>query len=544
MVEVRVSRAGQEVLAAEGTVGGVTRTETQVVAGLGDDTGEARVSRASLEVLAAEPGVAAVTRIETQVAAGLGDGTSEAQISRASLEVLAAEDARAGVTRIETQVAANMDGSTEVRVSRVGGSVLARQGATSTVTPLDVADDSFIFLHNWATKAELRTSFRNTLSYSPDSGAESRRGLGVKPFRTMKLEWLVCDGADVARLERLEVLLRRIGDARFQVPIYMDQQELDASYLSTASTILVPTNRARFFPGARVVIIQIDADYHPTSFTFHIIESLTNDSITFVDQLGVDVPAGSLVMPVMDCEIMLEVEADYSTARIPRVVMTVSEAPGTSQLPVLKADTPTGAETYNGYPIWFEEPDWSEGVLKGRRRYGDRSNSGRADLVTPEGDRSRQYHSYSITGKREELWQALEFFETRRGRLRAFWHIDQDQYMQPAAIDPSGTFVSVSEVGDLTDFEEEFDYVGVVMNDGQIFVREAVTIQQVLTVFRITVDTPIATGLSASNANRIARARLSRFESDEFIESWSHTGYMQSSIEIIEVLNEDNYPII
>jgi len=539
MVEVRASRLAAEVLADEGLVADVTRMESQAAGLLDDNTGEVRASRASIEVLAAEPGYPGVTRVEVQ-AAGLHTGAVEAQVSRISMEVLASPDDSAAVTRVEIQAAGLHTGAVEAEVSRISLECLARQGSAGLVEPLDLADDISVFLHNWVTRAELTSSFRTSVTYSPATAAEARRGLTVKPYRTMKLEWMVCDGLDLTRLERIEVLLRRIGNERFQVPIYMDQQELDASYISSDTTINVPTRRARFFAGARAVIVQLDAFGQPASFSFHVIESMTNTSLTFDATLGVAVPAGSLVFPVMDCEIILDVEAEYATSRVPVVRMTVAEAPGASQLPPLKSDNPTGASQYDGRPIWYTEPDWSTGITKGRSRYGNTTQEGRAPFVHPEGDRSRQTHKYVLNGTREDMWNVLEFFETRRGRLRSFWHIDQDQYLIAVSLDASGTFIGIDPIGDLADFSEEMDYIGLIMEDGTYYVREAVTIQEILGVFRVTVDVPVGLNLDTADVVRVARARASRFDSDAFTEVWTHTGYMTCSVEIVEALNEGN----
>jgi hypothetical protein len=214
------------------------------------------------------------------------------------------------------------------------------------------------------------------------------------------------------------------------------------------------------------------------------------------------------------------------------------EAPGASQLPPLKSDTPAGATNFEGRPIWFEEPDWTDGIVKGRSRQGTRSSGGRADNVSVFGPRSRQTHAYNLTGKRENTWPVLEFFETRRGTLRSFWHIDHDQYITPLQIEASGNFVNVQVIGDLADMTEEFNYLGLVMNDGTTYVRRVSTVQEVLTVFRLTLTTPLPAGLDAADVRRIARARLTRFKDDSFSESWISTGHMSCRADLIEVLNE------
>lgn len=549
MVEVRVSRVVAEVLADEGDVAASNRLDIGILA-IGDQAVEVQVSRVVCEVLGEEPTIGASTRLDVGILA-IGDQPVEVQVSRVVVEVLAGPDSSSSTSRLDVGILAIGDQPAEVQLSRLVIECLARQGSAGPVTPLALVDDAHIFLHNWATKAELKTSFRTDVTISPDSGAESRRGLGVKPFRTMDLEWTVCSDATVTgidsliELERLEVLLRRMTDQRFQVPIYMDQVELSASYVSGDSTILMPTREGRFFPGARVVIVELDNDFHQTGFSFHIISAMTNDQLTFTSTLGRTIPAGSLVLPVMDCEVALRVKANYSTSRVPSLRLTVAEAPGASQLPPLKSDNPTGADlAHDGRPVWMTEPDWSAVVTKGRDRQGSSSDMGRAAFVNTEGDRSRQTHKFTVNGTRSEMWNVLEFFETRRGRLRSFWHIDQDQYMQLVDIDVSGDFVGISEADlDLADVQEEFDALGLVMADGSHYVREVSSIQDILTVYRITLLTPLPVGLLVADAHRIARARLVRFKSDEFTETWTHTGYMSATINVIEVLNEADFTI-
>ena len=110
------------------------------------------------------------------------------------------------------------------------------------------------------------------------------------------------------------MFFRRMTNFRFQMPIYMDQQELDAAYTSSDITILLDTSKARFFTGQRIGISQLDACNQITSSTFHTILSLTATSITLSSALGVNVAQGSYVFPIMDCEVALEVLRIASTS--------------------------------------------------------------------------------------------------------------------------------------------------------------------------------------------------------------------------------------
>ena len=49
--------------------------------------------------------------------------------------------------------------------------------------------------------------------------------------------------------------------------------------------------------------------------------------------------------------------------------------------------------------------------------------------------------------------------------------------------------------------------------------------------------------LSIGDVVRVARARLVRFATDEFVETWEHTGYMTAGINVIEVLNEEDFEV-
>lgn len=538
MVEVRATRLASEVLAGEGTSAGVTRVDVQVAADT-TETAPVRVTRMAVEVLSTPPGSLSVTRVDVQVAAEASAAATEVQVTRLAAEVLASQALSAAITRVDVQVGALTEVSAPVRISRISLEALAREGTSRSVTPLDLADDAYIFLHNWATQAQLTSSFLNDVTYSPDSGAESRRGLGGKPSRTIEIEWLICD-RDIP-LERFEVMLRRMTEGRFQMPLYMDQAELGAAYGSGDSVLAVDTTQGRWFQGQRIAVVQLDASNQVDSFSWHIISSLTDSAITLSSTLGVDVASGSLVYPIMDCEATLEVAVEFITDRVARFTLECIEVPGSSQLPAVKADTPTGFDTLDGAPVWFEQPDWSTSVTRGRTRDGSVSSDGRASFVDLQSSRARVTHDYTVSGKRDAMWPVVEFFETRRGRLRSYWHIDIDSTFTPINVDPSGTFVSVSKLGTLAQFDVEFDYVGIVMNDGRVFVRQVDNIQEVLSVFRITMNTTITAGLATADIHRICRARRVRFGQDDLTEVWTHTNYCAIDLTQVEVLDETDY---
>lgn len=548
MADARISRLNVEVVADPGAIPGVTRLDAEVATlGAGASTDPVQVSRVCFEVLAANPDVIALSRLDAEVATLAEQSTaSEAvMVSRVSFEALLQVVNRTAISRLDAEVATpgtQYAPAIPIAVSRLSLEAVTRRGSAGLVNPLDLVAGIEVFLHNWVSECTLRTSYLTSIATSPETGSESRRGLKLKPERTMKLVWEEGsnDDLDRARLDRMLVMLRKLTNDRVAIPLYMDQQELAQAYTQFDDTVFFNTSKGRWFLGARVVIVQLDACGSYASHSFHIISDMEDDRLVFDALLGVNVLAGSVILPMMDCEVVLEVALRQPSALHARLELEVQEVAGSSALPPVKADTPSGAYTFDSVPIFDIEPDWSEAIDLGRNRQGQQYRQGRTNRVYKAAARSRQTHRFFVSGDRDDSWRVIEFFDTRRGALRNFWLIDQQQVWECAEIDPVGTYVSVNELGDFADFQAELqgEWIGLVMRDGTIYVREAVTVQQILTIYRITVDPLLPAGLDFNDVVRIARGRRTRFLSDELEERWKNNCYMSTTLEFLETLEE------
>jgi hypothetical protein len=156
-------------------------------------------------------------------------------------------------------------------------------------------------------------------------------------------------------------------------------------------------------------------------------------------------------------------------------------------------------------------------------------------------------HRYKIGPLvRSEFWPVIRMFESRRGRLREFWHIDQ-QNIWTVNDAPAGTFLDLEVLGDFSEFLKEFDqgpfglgYIGLVQEDGTHLVREIADITETLGIWRLTLTTAIP-AIPVSSVKRVARARLSRMRSDSFKETWRVTNQGlvgEGEMDIIELLDE------
>lgn len=550
MVAVRTSRQSSEVALLTDEPAGATRVDLEV-AGLSaaaNTTDAVVVSRQSVEVVVQSGAGASAARVDLEVAALVaGANTTDAvRVSRQSAEVVVSLFISPSATRVDVEVAglASAPNTTDsVRVSRQTVEAALRRGSAGPVLPITLGADNELFLHDWADEVELSSSYSTDISASPVTGAEARRGLIFKPLRSMKLTWRQSseefDAADASRLDRLYVLLRRLSDQECAVPLYPDVRQLDAAYLSTDTTLFFDTTRGRWFEGARVAVVRLNVHGSYESHSLHLIDSLQSDRIVLDSQLGSVTAAGwALVLPMIDCHIVMDAQMELETGCLGAVSLSVEEIAGPSQLPPSKADLPSSAQTHLGIPILDVTPDWSASVRSGRSRAGLSFNSGRARGIAPYADRSRERHELEFTNERPAFWKLVEFFDTRRGRLRSFWHIDHQQLWTVSGL--STNFIDVVPFGDFADFAEELEggQVGLEMADGTFYVRDAVTVQDVSTNYRITVSPVLPSGLSTADVVRVARARRVRFDSDEMVERWTTAGLASTRFRIIEVLEE------
>lgn len=556
MVDARISRQSGEVLANLDSPVGAGRLDVEVagLAAQANAVDQARVSRICGEVFAKAATVVNVTRLDLEVAglAQAPNATDQAQVSRISGEVLANVSPKATLTRLDLEVAGLAQAANAVdfaRVSRITGENFARRGSSGPVFPLALADDAELFLHDWADQVKLRSAYLTDVTIAA-TGAESRLGLRLKPSRAMDVVWRQTrdehDAADRSRLDRLYVFLRRITGARFQVPLYPDMRTLDRAYGTGDSTIFIDAARGRWFTGARVAVVKLNVSGSYASHSYHLLAAVQSDHVVLTAPLGVVVPAFSIIVPVIDCEVALEADMLHEVGCLAEVSLTVDEVPGASQLPPTKADTPTGAPTHLGVPILAVDPDWSDGVRRGRSRQGSDFTSGRARGVSPLAARSRERCELSFVNQRScgddapqaDLWNLIQFFDTRRGRLRSFWHVDQERIWTAAQLDPN--FISLVPFGDFADLQEELQggQVGLVMFDGAFYVRDAVTVQDLGVVYKINVDPVLPSGLDAADVVRVTRARRVRFDSDEIEETWTNAGLAETRLTVLETLEE------
>lgn len=544
MVAVRIHRHAVEVLAKAPITAQTNRQEAEVAVLDEAIAGPVRIHRHSLEVLSKFPARAEVTRQEAEVAA-LDDGiASTARIHRHALEVLVAAAESAQINRQEIEVAFLDDSSGTVRIHRHALEVLGRAGVPP-IEPLPLPAGLDVFLHNYASVLEMETQYSTDITRARETAAEERRVLLQRPERQIRYDFL---HEGIAEVDRLFVTLRRITNEKLPFPVLQDEVVLGFSDTGQNKLNCDPRYR-RFFDGGRVAVYTnvpvAKAHMATADIDVYVIRSVSNDGITVdrnLDQIYTD--GDYRVVPYMDTDLVLEPEITQLTDDTARVGLVVNEDTGKNSLPPsFVGDTPDGWQMQLGYPIFEIEPNWAQGLQTRYRRYGQRAKFGRKTVSTPDGPRYLQEQIYQLLLDRQEFWQVLQFFDSRRGRADPFWEVDQEFLWTVTDTDP--TFIDVSPLGQFADFDSGFtSHAGIVLQDGTVYIREVNTIQEVGGSWRLTLaaGNPLPT-IDVSTIRRFSRARLKRFASDALREVWRTTDVAEVALTTIEVLGEGDVTV-
>lgn len=459
---------------------------------------------------------------------------------RIGLGGLAESPPRPAVQRVSMEVAADEGTAQPVRMHRISFSILAR-GALPPPEPLPLATDLHFFMQNWVEKVVIETAYQTDVFRSPTTGAEERTSRTQRPDRMMELYWMRSGEDEIRELLRL---LRRFTDEQLQVPIYPDVVDVTSALTTNDTTVSCNTRNRRFFVGARVLLFPKTLTYVTAAQAMiRTIESLTAASLTFTEIHGTTAAANTLaVVPLMDCEVVLEPEVTMQTETVGEVRMTLREVHSKNALPPLQVGQPDGSFVRNGYPCFEIGPDWSDGLRTTYVRYGTENREGLRNVTTVEGERYVLQTEWQLSPlDRDEFYYVAGFFDSRRGRGRAFYVVDRHDLFTPISNLSNAVFVQPK--GTFAEFEKHWTDshcgVGFLMEDGTVYVATVFSVSDNGSSWVLSLNLgqtlPI---LDMSQVVRFGRARLSRFSTDAMRETWHTNETCEVSLRTIEVPNE------
>jgi hypothetical protein len=510
------------------------------------------VTRYSFETLAVQlPSVAAVPRFTSMAIAeanAADDADATVAVTRYSFETLALQVSLAHVPRFTSMAIAEAnaadDADATVAVTRSSFEVLAPRfiQLASTALPGGLTE---YFANNWANSVEIETTYRTDITRGAQSVAEDRVQVWERPERVVKMRWTEIGPDEKQNLERLLTQLRRMQAEQWVVPIYPDHPCVTEDAASGQPIIKADVSRGRFFTNTRVLVvpIQCDGDTQLPDGTgqFHfssIATKVSDEEIVLADDLSFPVTANmAVIIPMIVVHPKLQIEIKQHHSRLWDVTLEFEEVKGTTTLPPLQDDQPDNFDQYRGIPILRSRHNYKNPLSIELFHEGEFVDIGRSKAVHLRGEFARVKHPLKFIENREIGWDYISFFDSRRGRLRAFWFIDQEDIFR--IVDLTSTFIDIDPIGDFADFNLDMEFFGFEMKDGTDFVREITTIQSVAGVFRLTVADTLP-ALDPNDVKLAGRAHLTRMLKDSLIEKWRHFDLVELSIPVISLLEEKN----
>jgi hypothetical protein len=541
MVAIRLHRLGVEALLDAPPKVGVQRISAETAAET-TGGGPIRIHRLGIEVLAQFPAKVGVQRVSAETAA-LTTGGGELRLHALAIEVLLSNIPAIAMHRISTETAALTTGGGALRAHRLGLEVLARTGVPAP-TPLTLAADIEFWMHNWADTLEIETSYSTDVIRSPETGAEERRSLIQRPVRTLTARWTQMSQE---RVHQLRLMLRRLPNDNVQLPLYCDATELTASASAVDTQFFLDADNRRFFVGGRVLFFE-----HTKSFVSRteaktgIITELTAASITVDVAPGVSMTAGHwAVVPLIDCELVLEPSVTWETAEVANVEITFREHRGPNALPPITVGLPPGFPRRLGRPIFEIEPNWIRGIDTSYPRYGSEQQVGRRLVPLTEGTRYNQLQTWDLAPiERPDWYRIASMFDSRRGRAETFWAIDREFILTVS--NTTSIFVDIVPFGRFEDFDDIWTEsnlgVAIKMKDGQIHLMQVNTVADNGSFWRLTAagGQSIADPIVLADIDFCARARISRFNSDSMRETWHTNNVCDIRLQTIETQDEQS----
>jgi hypothetical protein len=336
----------------------------------------------------------------------------------------------------------------------------------------------------------------------------------------------------------MQTFMRRSSGSFIQIPLYSDQIVTTAPNTAgqpapVGATIYADAGNRRFFRGGRIAALLPDG-----TVEFATLQT-ANGTLQTADELDQAWPVDTVIYPLMDVQPLTEPDMRLVTAEVAEVTLRVIEAPGESKLLPTSADFPSSAVRYEGYPLFAFEADWTSPIENGYQRPSKASQVGRGQFVDVEGERPVRTLNFATVGVRADMEPMLDWFEAARGRYRAFWAVDIDSSVDALLVSPGGTYIEFSkEVNTYAEFIGDFTHVGVVLLDGTHMISRVGTWTEESGGYRAALTDALG-DIALADVQRIAPARLMRFNTDETEEMWDTAGVVTSQVSLIEVINEE-----
>lgn len=347
---------------------------------------------------------------------------------------------------------------------------------------------------------------------------------------------------------RAQAYAHRLASARNMVPLWTDFITITQVASTTDfRTAVDPTLTRKFVNGMRVMIVRHRPNYADETFVAVAVIATAGPfsgagRITTTGAVA-NVQVGDRIVPIMECLPLLDISGDAITATIVNLPITFDEVLGASTIPpvVVPGQLPPGYATYAGLPILNPHP--SDEITIGIKRDGEIRTSGIGQVVRLDGTRGRvTIESAVLTLKRADAWKWRGFFDSRGGRCYPFWVLSPTNDLRVTARDGTGTVVTAFTGLDAFDVPKYHAALFLQMKDGSVLISKITSVARVGPNDEFTLTDPLG-AFTLANVRRAGWAYLSRFDTDEMVETWRTDEVMRSEVRCIEVLEEKDVTV-
>lgn len=398
-----------------------------------------------------------------------------------------------------------------------------------------------LFLQNWAEPVAMETAWLTDVVQSTARLAEERRNLIDSPRRSLTIRW---DGLTQDESTRLLFRLVRMGNQRLYIPLYQDVALTTAS--SSGTTInVVPTYR-RFHVGRAIALCELDGNGRATNVQTAIVSAIGGSTLTISAAITGSYPTGSVVLPLILTEKMLEADLTALTDQVAELRGTFFEVhpslPATAEWGTLTGfSQDSSARAF----VFDAGPEWANQVRVRMARAGELLKMGRSDSVYTTGPRAVLGLDFTVTCEdRAAFWRVLQFFDAHRGRAIPFWVACPLTLWNPTATNVA--YLQVTAVGDVDDYPSFVQsiaggspYLIIEKTDGTFLTRPVVGVTVSGSDYRLAVS-PNLPALSLTEISRATLAFFCRFASDALRETWLTNTVAQLEFSAVELLRYES----
>jgi len=259
--------------------------------------------------------------------------------------------------------------------------------------------------HSW------RTTFQKTVK-----GKEKRSALFTWPRVILKNTIRLTSNQDINWFKRN---LINYVDEVWYIPIWADKTTLTAQAASGQKTLAVgDTENRHFYEGRECIIINPDDS---TDYEYGTIDSLTSTQITLVDNLASTWDSVFYVLPLYGFRLDSNQNILADLQNYQNIEFISTEAFETVR--TFDYSLPTsGADTYQSLDL-FLQPFNKQIKYSYNRPYQKLQFYGLGETYSSydAGENQMGMNGSFVRSSRQEIWDTLNFFDSKMGRLSRFW---------------------------------------------------------------------------------------------------------------------------